>query len=183
MDNNANLANNNFDDIVTEYGDQASFALMLIAKIASKTERKPRAVEAFKRALKLNPFLWSCFENLCNMGEKVNPSSVFQLTGLENLLMCHGSNITNIESVVLATTPATQEGTVFIATPQQILNEQITSNNSSVCTPDESPLAQPLCMSGLGLLPSAKFKSFKFNSSDINTVSNFLSLKSEFIIL
>lgn len=165
---------NSLDEIITEYGDQASFALLLLAKIASKTERKARAIDAFKKALKLNPFLWSCFEGLCNLGEKPNPTSTFQLSGLDSFSMCHGSNISNIESVILTNTTANQDGQMYVTTPQQIISDQVTSNNSSICTPDESPLAHPLCMSGFGLLPSTKFKSIKFRLADCgNTVSIF----------
>lgn len=171
---NINNQINTFDDIVTEYGDQASFALILLAKIASKTERKPRAIEAFKRALKLNPFLWSCFENMCNLGDKPNPHSVFQLSGLENMLLCHGANLNNIESVIFTNTNSNPDGQIHM-TPQQILSgcDQVT-NNSVVCTPEESPLAHPLCMSGFGLLPSTRLKSMKFRLADpANTVSLF----------
>lgn len=165
---------NSFDDIITEYGEEASFALLLLAKIASKTERKSRAIEAFKKALKLNPFLWSCFESLCDLGEKPNPNSSFQLSTLENFSMCHGSNISNIESVILTNTTSNQDGQVYLTTPQQIINDQVTSNNSSICTPDESPLAHPLCMSGFGMLPSTKFKSIKFRLADCGNVVSFL---------
>lgn len=144
---------------------------MLLAKIALKTERKTRATEALKKALKLNPFLWSCYECLCNIGEKPNPNLIFQLSGLDNLLMCHGSNIANIESVILSATPANKDGSVYVTTPQQILNEQITCNNSMVCTPEDSPLAQPLCLSGFGLLPSSKFKSTRLTIGSDSSVS------------
>lgn len=174
MCENASGQNSCFDDIVAEYGDQACFTLMLLAKIAAKTERKGRAIEAFKRALKLNPFLWSCFEHLCNSGDKPNPHTIFQLSGLENLVMCHGTNLTNVESVMLQNANNNRDGQVYVTTPQQIVNnnlEQIT-NNSTVCTPDESPLAQPLCMSGFGLLPTTRIKPFKFRLMESsNTVS------------
>lgn len=167
---NANNQNNTFDDIVAEYGDQACFTLMLLAKIAAKTERRARAIEAFKKALKLNPFMWSCFKHLCNLGDKPNPQSIFQLTGLENLVMCHGTNLNNVESVIFQNTNNNRDA----STPQQIVSsslEQIT-NNSTVCTPDESPLAQPLCMSGFGLLPATRIKPLKFRLMDSsNTVS------------
>ena len=36
-----------------------------------------QAVEFHKKCLRLNPFLWSSFEALCNFGEKVEPSKYF----------------------------------------------------------------------------------------------------------
>lgn len=179
LSENASGQSSTFDDIVAEYGDQACFTLMLLAKIAAKTERKARAIEAFKRALKLNPFLWSCFEQLCNSGDKPNPHSIFQLSGLENLVMCHGTNLSNVESIIFQNANNNRDGQVYVTTPQQIVNnnlEQIT-NSSNVCTPEESPLAQPLCMSGFGLLPATRIKPFRFRLTDSsNTVSFFLSL-------
>lgn len=148
---------------------------MLLAKIAIKTERKGRATEAFKKALKLNPFMWSCFEQLCKLGDKPNPHNTFQLSGLENLIMCHGTNLNNVESVIFQNANNNRDAQMYLTTPQQIINsnlDQIT-NNSAVCTPDESPLAQPLCLSGFGLLPSTGIKPFKFRLLDSHSVSFF----------
>lgn len=145
---------------------------MLIAKVAMKTERKGKAIEAFKRALKLNPFMWSCFEQLCNLGDKPNPNTTFQLSGLENLLMCHGTNLNNVESVIFQNTNSNRDAQMYVTTPQQIVNSNIeTTNNSGVCTPEESPLAQPLCLSGFGLLTTTRVKPFKFRILDSNPVS------------
>lgn len=164
---------NTLDDIIVEYGEQACFVLMLLAKIATKTERKGRAIEAFKKALKLNPFMWSCFEQLCNLGDKPNLNNTFQLSSLENLVMCHGANLNNIESVIFQNTNTSKDQQIYVTTPQQIINnnlEQVTLN-SAVCTPEESPLAQPLCMSGFALLPTTRVKPFKFRFMDSNSVS------------
>lgn len=173
---NTNGQGNTFDEIVAEYGDQACFTLMLLAKIASKTEMKTTAIEAFKRALKLNPFMWSCFEHLCNLGDKPNPSGIFQLSGLDNLLMCHGANLNNIESVIFQNTANNREGQMYLTPSPQVVNnnlDQIT-NNSVVCTPEESPLAHPLSMSGFGLLPSTRMKPFKFRLTDSSNTVSFL---------
>lgn len=53
--------------------------------------RTTRGNEAHKLALKLNPFLWHSFEELCNVGEKVDPAKVFQLDKLDSFIMCHGT--------------------------------------------------------------------------------------------
>lgn len=83
--------NLNFDDLISEFGEHAAFVLLLLAKVALKTERRPRALEAYKRALKLNPFLWSCFQTMCTMGDKPNVNSYFNLGDLDSLSHCHGS--------------------------------------------------------------------------------------------
>lgn len=169
----SNQGSNTFDDIIAEYGDQACFTLMLLAKIAAKTERKPRAIEAFKKALKLNPFMWSCFEHLCNLGDKPNPNSTFQLSGLENFVTCHGTSLNNVESVIFQNANNKCDGQMYVTTPQQFVSNNLEQiNNSTVCTPEESPLAQPLCMSGFGLLPATRIKPLKFRLLDsLNTVS------------
>lgn len=53
--------------------------------------RTAKGNEAHKLALKLNPFLWHSFEELCNVGEKVDPAKVFQLDKLDSFAMCHGT--------------------------------------------------------------------------------------------
>ncbi|CAH1156183.1 unnamed protein product [Phaedon cochleariae] len=157
------------EDFAKEFGDQASFALMLLGKIAAKTERKTKAIEVWKKALLLNPFLWSAFEHLCDIGDKPNPQSTFQINNLENISMCQGSNINNIESVIITNNPSstdTQEA--FVTTPLPMftnLNSSVNLNlntNSKLCTPEESPLARPLSMSGfcpLSSVPASRFKS------------------------
>ncbi|XP_071451137.1 cell division cycle protein 27 homolog isoform X2 [Hetaerina americana] len=81
------------DDIITDFGDeQAAFALQLLACICSRTERSPRAAEALRRSLRLNPFLWHSFEELCDLGDKPDPKKVFQLSSLENFHSCLGYN-------------------------------------------------------------------------------------------
>ena len=80
------------DDVVNEYGDAAAFALLLLGQIYMQTERKPKAVDALYRAVSLNPFLWHAFELLCHLGEKPDAERIFQLSGLENFSLCHGTN-------------------------------------------------------------------------------------------
>lgn len=134
------VQSSHLDDVITEYGDQAAFVFMLLAKIALKTERKQRAIEAFKKALKLNPFLWSTFESLCNIGDKPNPNTYFHLTDLENLSLCSGTNINNVDSFILPnSTP--QDNIIYNSTPPQILtNTTAVTNNTSMkmFTPDTS---------------------------------------------
>ena len=41
---------------------------MMVGDGYSKSERKKKAIECFQASLKLNPFLWSSFEMLCELG-------------------------------------------------------------------------------------------------------------------
>lgn len=146
-----------------EYGDQASFVLMLLGKIAAKTERKLRAIEAWKKALKLNPFLWSCFEELCKIGDQPNPQNIFQINNVENILMCQGNSINNVENVIITHNTPNIDAPDPFSTPPQILGSfnTVNINNKLLFTPEESPLAQPLCLSGLRPFSMVKSKSFK----------------------
>lgn len=84
----------NLEEIIAQFGEQACFSLQIIAKICYKMTRTARGNEAHKLALKLNPFLWHSFEELCNVGEKVDPAKVFQLDKLDSFAMCHGTTST-----------------------------------------------------------------------------------------
>uniref|UniRef100_A0A182QJ66 Cell division cycle protein 27 homolog n=1 Tax=Anopheles farauti TaxID=69004 RepID=A0A182QJ66_9DIPT len=81
--NDDHLRPKHLDEIVKEFGDIACFALELVSKICQKTERAKLANDASRRAIKLNPFLWQSFADLCNRGEKPDPDSVFQLTSTD----------------------------------------------------------------------------------------------------
>lgn len=81
----------NLDEIISQFGEQSCFSLQIIAKVYYKMMRPMKANEAHKLALKLNPFLWHSFEELCNVGEKVDPTKIFQLDKLDSFMMCHGT--------------------------------------------------------------------------------------------
>ena len=83
MINDDHLRQRHLDEIVKEFGDIACFALELVSKICLKTERAKLANDASRRAVKLNPFLWQSFADLCSRGEKPDPDSVFQLTSTD----------------------------------------------------------------------------------------------------
>ncbi|XP_015183720.1 PREDICTED: cell division cycle protein 27 homolog isoform X5 [Polistes dominula] len=78
------------EEITAQFGEQACFSLQIIAKIYYKMMRTAKGNEAHKLALKMNPFLWHSFEELCNVGEKVDPGKIFNLDKLDNFAMCHG---------------------------------------------------------------------------------------------
>ncbi|KAK7868238.1 hypothetical protein R5R35_000639 [Gryllus longicercus] len=162
------------DDLVSEFGDQACFALQILARICMQTERGPKASEALRRALKLNPFLWHAFEDLCNRGEKPDPLRTFQVSNLENFSNCHGSNpVVNFinscdqpSSCTTSTTTSLSEPAFTISsTPIQTVGcvsaAIPNAPNMKFFTPDESPLARPLCgagLSGISVLAPTRIK-------------------------
>ncbi len=80
------------DDLVQNFGDAACFALQILAKIYSSTERMGKAVDSDRKALKLNPLLWKSFEALCQRGDTPDPNKVFSAEKLDNLTQCQGMN-------------------------------------------------------------------------------------------
>ncbi|XP_037044561.1 cell division cycle protein 27 homolog [Bradysia coprophila] len=99
------LINENFielkhlDEICKDFGEVACFALQLVSKVCTQTERHTIAAEANKRALKLNPFLWQSFADLCNRGHKPDPKAIFQFTSTDIFATCQSNS--NFSSVVL----------------------------------------------------------------------------------
>jgi len=79
-------------DLVSQYGESASFVAQLLGQINLKTERTTKAIEFFKMSLELNPFLWSSFEALVQLGHPVNADNVFDLSKT-NFNLCHGSKV------------------------------------------------------------------------------------------
>jgi tetratricopeptide (TPR) repeat protein len=81
-----------FDEVINNFEDAACFALQILARIYSSTERAAKANEADRRALKLNPLLWKSFEGLCQRGDYPDPSKVFATDKLDCLSQCQGLN-------------------------------------------------------------------------------------------
>ncbi|MCI4395307.1 hypothetical protein PGIGA_G00178890 [Pangasianodon gigas] len=72
------------DDIVTEFGDSSCFTLALLGQIYCKTDRLAKGAECYQKSLSENPFLWSPFESLCQIGERPDPEQIFKLTSLQS---------------------------------------------------------------------------------------------------
>ena len=125
------------DDICKDFGEVAGFALQLIAKVCSQTERHEIANEANKRALKLNPFLWQSFADLCNRGQKPDPKAIFQFSNIETFATCQGHNI---NATVSFDTPQQHLSTSDNNSPLIINNNQQKLNNSSynICNNNSS---------------------------------------------
>uniref|UniRef100_A0AAY4E1U3 Cell division cycle protein 27 homolog n=1 Tax=Denticeps clupeoides TaxID=299321 RepID=A0AAY4E1U3_9TELE len=147
------------DDIVTEFGDSACFTLALLGQIYCKTDRLAKGSECYQKSLALNPFLWSPFESLCQIGERPDPDQIFRLTSLQSF--SGGTQPPVSPAHTPSHNPAhRQVDTVLMETPQDTLelnrlnlessNSKYTSLNmdssmsyidSSVISPDAVPLS------------------------------------------
>lgn len=144
------LINNTFteiehlDEIVKDFGDVACFALQLIAKLCSETERHDMAAEANTRALKLNPFLWQPFADLCNHGHKPNPNTIYQFDNIDLFATCQ-DNQHNGNSLVWF--GSDHDGTMTELTSDLIINNS--SNNAyniyTTPVPDQQQQQQQYC--------------------------------------
>ncbi|XP_055601885.1 cell division cycle protein 27 homolog isoform X2 [Uranotaenia lowii] len=81
--NDDHLRVRHLDEVTKEFGDIGCFALELLSRICQKTERAALANDASRRAVKLNPFMWQSFAELCQRGEKPDPAEVFQLSSTD----------------------------------------------------------------------------------------------------
>ncbi|XP_075440649.1 cell division cycle protein 27 homolog isoform X2 [Ascaphus truei] len=109
------------EEIVTEYGDSACFTLSLLGHVYCKTDRLPKGSECYQKSLSLNPFLWSPFESLCEIGEKPDPEQTFKLTSLQNFsswLPAPCAVMVNTHSAILS---HRQSDTVLMETPQDTI--------------------------------------------------------------
>uniref|UniRef100_A0A672SKJ4 Cell division cycle protein 27 homolog n=1 Tax=Sinocyclocheilus grahami TaxID=75366 RepID=A0A672SKJ4_SINGR len=150
------------DDIITEFGDSACFTLALLGQIYCKTDRIAKGAECYQKSMSENPFLWSPFESLCQIGERPDPEQIFRLTSLQNFSGGSGG-VVPPPPISPAHTPSNNMGhrqvdTVLMETPQDTLelnrlnlessNSKYSLNtdssvsyiDSSVISPDSVPL-------------------------------------------
>ena len=84
------------DTLVSEYPDSAAAVFHLLGCVCMKTERLVKAVEYFSKSLKLNPFQWSSYQKLCDLGQKLDPGKIFALTPeLTKQIQTHVANAIN----------------------------------------------------------------------------------------
>lgn len=151
---------NCFDDIVKDFGEIACFVLQLIAQICIKTERNKIATMALRKALKLNPFMWQAFADLCQLGEYPDANSIFQIPNTDIFNTCQG-NI-NTSSMILfgggvgnlsecGNMNYTNFGTSN-STDGGFISQLCNSSNYILSTPVEQQIQPPANNNGLGAL-------------------------------
>ncbi|KAF3815445.1 hypothetical protein GH733_016540 [Mirounga leonina] len=87
--------------------------------LSNKTDRLAKGSECYQKSLSLNPFLWSPFESLCEIGEKPDPDQTFKLTSLQNFSNCLPSSCTTLVSN--HSLSHRQPETVLTETPQDTI--------------------------------------------------------------
>lgn len=128
----------NLDIVVSEFGEQAPYALQLLAKIYIITERKSKAADALRKALSINPFMWISFAILCNMGEKVDPHSIFQINNTEFSfgVSTFVNLVSNSENISFVNSKYPVNANNANVTPNNVANARTPMNISSSITPD-----------------------------------------------
>lgn len=88
------------NEIKEDFGEVASFALNILGLVCSNTERKEQAVYCFKESLQLNPFLWSSFQMLCELGDTTDPVQTFKMSRENLASVCkHPSTFTSLSFI------------------------------------------------------------------------------------
>lgn len=145
------------DSICAEFGEQAPYALLLLAKIYNVTERRNKAADAYRRALALNPFMWKAFTQLCNMGEKVDPQQVFQMNnqdfsfGVSTMvnLVNNSENISFVNSNISSSIP-----TNLNVTPINVTTRTPTSMSNNITPEIQAPMKRShSVLSGIAPIP------------------------------
>ncbi|XP_015678739.1 cell division cycle protein 27 homolog [Protobothrops mucrosquamatus] len=130
------------EDIVTEFGDSACFTLSLLGHVYCKTDRLAKGSECYQKTLSLNPFLWSPFESLCEIGEKPDPDQTFKLTAVHNFSSCLPNTCTTVvsnRSIIHS-----QPEIVLMETPQDTLESNrlnLESSNSKYSSNTDSSIS------------------------------------------
>lgn len=154
----------NLDIVASEFGDQAPYALQLLAKVYNITERRSKASEAYRKALSLNPFMWKSFVHLCNLGEKVDPQQVFQMNNSEftfgvTTLVNLVSNTENI-SIVNSNIPINPTINTNMVTPNNV-GIKTPVNMSSTITPEAQAPVKKMYSVFTGMAPMSFSPSFE----------------------
>jgi len=114
------------DDFISDHDDQAAFALQLLAKVCEKSDRHQKASECYRRSLKLNPFLWSSFEALCRLGERVD-TNIFCSSALKA-----NRSSSDFSQPHICVTPYTEQIKDIQSENQAIDNSIDTSTNQTI---------------------------------------------------
>ena len=143
------------DTVTNEYPDCASSVLHLLGRVCLKTERLAKAAEYFSKSLKLNPFQWSSYEKLCDLGQKHDPGKIFALTPeLTRQIQTNVANAVNAGQHGSSSTSAAAGSAV--GAPALPVNNVINNNHPAVKSGVVRPQTAPFAHSAvIGALPSS----------------------------
>ena len=103
-----------------------------------RTERHSLAIDVFKKALKINPLLWTCFLQMCHCGEKVNIDELFDSN---NLSIVNVSILGNgVAGIGLGTDTTVVTNTADTASTPQSENHENLPNSASANLCNSTPL-------------------------------------------
>lgn len=121
--------------------------LALLGKICRKSNRKDRAIQYFKMSISLDPFLWTSFETLAELGVDYSPSTAFGVEPTsENIAATAAA--TPLQPV--ASTPAPGMGQSFASSvaPSVLRNRSVHFVETPGLTPISSANNSMLPMGG-----------------------------------
>lgn len=76
-------------DLQATFTDNVGVAFLILGKLKYSLQHQAEASACFRAALRHNPFLWSAFVMLCEMGEEVNPEDCFKVSEYPRFLRAH----------------------------------------------------------------------------------------------
>lgn len=161
LTNHSFIEIDHLDGIIEEFGEVACFALQLVAKLCSVTERHEIAAEANRRALKLNPFLWQPFADLCNYGHKVNPNEIYKFDNVETFSTCQENYGLNGSFILLGSNES-NDGSV--SESDSDLNKSYNIYTTPIM--EQQPIIRNL------ISPTEKYITNSLNTSTTTTITN-----------
>ena len=103
-----------------------AYGLNLLGKICRKTNRSEQAVLYLSQSLQLNPYLWSSFEILCDLGHSASPSLYFDENRGERV----ASSLQSSSRTTTMKTTTTIHHSSNIKKQQQMSETKLSSTNS-----------------------------------------------------
>ncbi|KAM7533380.1 hypothetical protein Aperf_G00000126327 [Anoplocephala perfoliata] len=75
-----------FSEALQVFGEQACYAFLLLGDVYKLQNDYQKAQLCYKECLKLNPMMWTPFQNLCSISEFVDPEDVFKMSPSHGIL-------------------------------------------------------------------------------------------------
>lgn len=75
-----NLQENAESSLHALFGEDVGVAFFILGKLKRSLQQQREAAQCFRAALRHNPFLWSAFSMLCELGEEACPEECFKVS-------------------------------------------------------------------------------------------------------